>query len=85
MSEQQVIVRRLKVVSVVEALLIAFMLGLIFYLVQYVRHGSTITLTPTFTSSTHATTLPNANQAPTLDMNVPPAHDAKIQPTLEHV
>lgn len=83
MSEQYLVVRRLKVISVLQALLIAFMLGLILYLLQYIRQGSTVTITPTLTSSAQAATLPNASSTPTLDMQVPAAQNTMIQPKFQ--
>lgn len=85
MSEHHVIIHRWKVVSVIQTVLIAFLIGLILYLIQFVRQGSTVTLTPTLTSSAHATTLPNATSTPSLDMQVPPTKNTKIQPAFDRV
>lgn len=85
MSKQIATLHRLKVVSIVEMALIAFMFGIILYLLQYVRQGSTVTLMPTLTSSAHATTLPNATSAPTIDMQVPAVQNKAIEPAFQRV
>jgi hypothetical protein len=71
MSEHQIIVRRLKAVSIIEAVAIAFMLGLILYLLQFVRSSSTVTLTPSLSSAEHAVTLPNVTTSPSVSTMSP--------------
>jgi hypothetical protein len=79
-------VHHFKVVSLIEALLIALLLGIILYLLQYVRSdNSSVTFTPALTSETHAETLPNATSTPRLNMQVPPAVNTTITPAFDHV
>jgi hypothetical protein len=74
-----------KVLSFVETLLMAFLIGVILYLLQYVRSSHSVTFTPALTSETHVTALPNATSTPSLDMQVPPAKNTKIQPAFERI
>lgn len=78
-------IRHLPVIAAVQAVIIVFLCGFLLYALQYVHKGSTVTLTPALTSSSQATILPDATSTPSLDMQVPPATNSKIQPAFTRI
>lgn len=79
MSEQHIRIYRLKLVSIFEAVVIACLTAVVFYLAQFAHQASSITISSGAAASVPVSTIPNATSTPTLDMQVPPAKNAKIQ------